>query len=172
MYGRTLAVSLLLLGNGAWAQADEAAPTAMPDGVVVVGAAAPFVDSNLVARNIIDECDLPHKQIADLKGAVPDLVVDDAVASGGQGRVLRVEIVNALSSGNAFIGHHKQVQIRGRLLENGNEIGSFSGTRGSMGGAFAGFKGSCSVLHRCTEALAGDVAKWLKQPSMNARIGE
>jgi len=31
-----------------------------------------------------------------------------------------------------------------------------------MGGFGAGFKGSCSVLNRCTKTLGKDFADWLK----------
>ena len=53
--------------------------------------------------------------------------------------------------------------MRGRLLDDGKEGAQFSGSRSSMGGAFAGFKGSCSVLGRCLEALSKDMAVWLRQ---------
>jgi len=94
------------------------------------------------------------------RGRDGTLTPTEAVKAG-KGRILYIEITNAISMGNPFMGHQKQVSVKGRLLEDGTEIGSFSGVRASMGGAFAGFKGSCSVLGRCVkwDVVAGDSGK-------------
>ena len=62
--------------------------------------------------------------------------------------------------------------MKGRLVEDGTEVGSFSGVRSTMGGAFGGFKGACALFVRDVEALSKDVAQWLKNPSKDARLGE
>ena len=62
--------------------------------------------------------------------------------------------------------------LKGKLLENGKEIGNFTAVRGSMGGAFGGYKSSCAVLHRCQSTLAKDILAWLKNPAKDSRIGE
>jgi hypothetical protein len=41
-----------------------------------------------------------------------------------------------------------------------------------MGGAFAGFKGSCSVLGRTVEALGEDIGGWLAAPRDGASLGD
>jgi hypothetical protein len=41
-----------------------------------------------------------------------------------------------------------------------------------MGGAFAGYKGSCSVLGRTIKAIGKDVAEWMKAPSKDAQLGD
>lgn len=143
---------------------------------VYMSQTAPFSDAKIIGRAILDECQLPQHQaelIAQLAGAKGITVVrDDEAAKAAKGRVLQVEITNAVSSGNAFIGHRKQVSVKGRLFENGKEIGDFSGIRSSMGGAFAAYKGSCSVLGRCAKTLAEDIVLWLKNPAKDSRIGE
>jgi len=136
----------------------------------------PYSDSKLIARAILDECPLPQQQ-AELIEAVAKtegitITRDDEAVKAGKGQVLYVEITNAISMGNPFMGHQKRISIKGNLRKDGTEIGSFSGVRSSMGGAFAGFKGSCSVLGRCLKALAGDVTRWLKNPTIDSRIGE
>jgi hypothetical protein len=143
---------------------------------VYVARTAPFSDSTQIARNIIDECGLPESQMKVLheqaKEMGIEIVEDEAAVAANKGRVLLLETVSAISGGNAFTGHKKQVVVKGRLLENGEEIGNFSGLRGSMGGMFAGYKSSCSVLYRCQTTLAKDILAWLKNPSKGARIGE
>jgi hypothetical protein len=95
-----------------------------------------------------------------------------AIDPTAPGRVLHVEIVDAVSMGNAFIGHQKYARIEGTLYEDGEKIASFKGRRNSMGGAFAGYKGSCSVLGRTMKALGKDIADWLRNPTDKARLGD
>lgn len=134
-----------------------------------------FQNEQLVERAIVTDCDLPNIQRNELNkhsaklGLVLNNATDETTSSG---RVLQIQIANAVASGNAFIGHNKQVTLIGKLLENGQEIASFNAMRSSGGGAFAGFKSSCSVLHRCAVTLGKDVSEWLRSPVPNARLGE
>lgn len=143
---------------------------------VYIGKTAPFTDETTIAKNIIDECNLPESQMQYLRELAKEfdvtVVEDEAAVSENKGRVLVVETFSAISGGNAFTGHKKQVVVKGRLLEDGVELGNFTGIRGSMGGAFGGYKSSCAVLHRCQAALAKDILKWVKQPAKDSRIGE
>jgi len=89
-----------------------------------------------------------------------------------KGKVLEVVISDAISGGNAFIGHRKYVAVEGTLYEDGKKVASFTGGRYSGGGALGGYKGSCSVLGRCTKALGKDIAGWLKNPEDGASLGD
>ncbi len=143
---------------------------------VFVAKSAPFTDSTTVAKNILDECKLPESQMQYLHEFAKEfdvtLVEDEAAVAENKGRVLVVETFNAISGGNAFTGHKKQIIVKGRLLENGEELGNFTGIRGSMGGMWGGYKSSCAVLHRCQATLAKDILQWMKQPAKDSRIGE
>ena len=191
--GKVFFTAALLLSGQAFAQqagetkapeAPAAAPaaaapaTAAPAAntrLVVVGRDMSYVDVNSISRSVLNECQLPQQGaqllISAMREAGFEPVIDDQAAQAGKGRVLLVQISNAVSGGNAFIGHRKQVDVRGRLLEDGKEVATFTGVRSSMGGAFGGFKGSCAVLGRCLETLSKDIATWMKNP-VNARIGE
>jgi hypothetical protein len=150
--------------------------TAAADEPVYVGKTAPYSDASLIAKNILDECGLPESQMKVLHEQAKELgatiVEDEAAVAANQGRVLHIETANAISAGNAFTGHRKQVIVKGRLLENGQELGNFTAIRGSMGGMWGGYKSSCSVLYRCQTTLAKDILGWLKNPTKDARIGE
>lgn len=61
--------------------------------------------------------------------------------------------------------------VHGELRENGEITGTFTATRYSTGGAFGGFRGTCSILGRCVKTLGSDIAKWLKRPTMDALLG-
>jgi hypothetical protein len=94
------------------------------------------------------------------------------VTTAGPGRILELEIYEAVSDGNAFMGHHKSMAIKGKLYEGGEVIGNFKDRRISMGGAFGQFKGNCSVLERITNEIGSDVGTWLKEPTKNAKLGD
>lgn len=159
----------------------KTAPSAAPSGAVRVktvtmGREMSYADPRAIAGAVLNDCRLPEQGAELLEAAARNaginVVRDERAVKAGKGRTLQVEIVNVVSGGNAFIGHMKQVQVRGRLFENGKEIGSFTGRRTSGGGAFANFKGSCSVLGRCMETLAKDITLWLNNPGKDSRIGE
>lgn len=137
----------------------------------------PYADDAEISQKVRSEC-------VKLGGQLPaytrefgaesgvDIELVGTLDTAAPGRVLQVEIVDAVSMGNAFIGHQKYARIEGTLYEDGRKVASFKGRRNSMGGAFAGYKGSCSVLGRTMKALGKDVADWLKNPTDGARLGD
>lgn len=170
-----ICASALLAAHVAGAQ-DAPAAASTPAGAVFIGKSAPFLDEGLIAKNIIEECGLPESQVKLLrekaeKSGVSLSENEEAVAAK-TGKVLALETTNAISSGNAFMGHRKQVTVRGKLFDNGAEVGNFLAIRNSMGGFGAGFKGSCTVLYRCQGAIAEDILEWLKNPTKDARLGD
>lgn len=137
----------------------------------------PFAEDADIQSKVKNECSKLGSQLSEFTvqfanqhGLVVKLV--DSVDTAAEGRVLKLEITDAVSMGNAFIGHQKFTSIRGQLYENGEKVASFRGRRNSMGGAFAGYKGSCSVLGRTVKALGKDVAVWLKNPVDKAELGD
>ena len=100
-------------------------------------------------------------------------VVDAPTAKSGD-RVLLVWIESAVAQGKAmgFTGRAKILTLFGTLYENGKRGPSFSATRHSRGGAFAGFKSSCAFYGRCAEALGQDIAAWLDAPVDGAKLGD
>jgi hypothetical protein len=148
----------------------------MPPGPVTIQNEIPYWEGNTVANNIKQECPI-NRQLADfIKQYSAESGLDvrgtNDLDTGGAGNVLKIEITSAISEGNAFIGHRKSTTIRGQLYDNGNLLATFTGARISGGGAWAGFKGSCSVLGRTVEVLGKDVAAWLTQPTDNAHLGD
>lgn len=134
--------------------------------VINVSSEAKYYDEKVIATNIINECDQLGEKFSSFvstyvekKGWDVSLVGDDKVLASERG--LKLQITNAHSGGNAFIGHRKSVSIVAELYENGELIDSYNATRQSGGGFGGGFKGSCSVLGRCVKTLGKDVAKWL-----------
>ena len=54
----------------------------------------------------------------------------------------------------------------------GKTVSRFRAKRYSTGGAFAGFKGTCSIIGRCARAVGRDIAAWLEDPKDGALLGE
>lgn len=133
----------------------------------------PFAEDNDISDAIKAECNIGEVLANSIKehSATP-VDLTSATPDTTAGSVLQVEIVDAVSMGNAFIGHQKFTKIRGALYREGEKVASFKARRNSMGGAFAGFKGSCSVLDRTVKVLGNDVADWLAAPKDGATLGD
>ncbi|MBT2766601.1 hypothetical protein J7J08_03010 [Stenotrophomonas sp. ISL-67] len=134
----------------------------------------PFSESSYIADNIKAECRMGAQLATALGSNAPKfgntIAFDEAPV--GQGRVLKLELVEAQSAGNAFSGHFKSATVRGVLMDDGQKVAVVTARRVSRGGAFGGFKGSCDVLERVVTAIGGDLAEWLANPVDNARLGD
>ncbi|MET0935903.1 MAG: hypothetical protein ABWX83_07935 [Luteibacter sp.] len=129
-----------------------------------------------IAKAVLDECklevELPDAIVSSAKDNGITVAIASEASTAGPGRTLELEIYEAIADGNAFMGHHKSMGVKGKLYEGGQVVGSFKDRRVSMGGAFAGFKGNCAVLLRITKAIGEDVGVWLKDPKANAKLGD
>jgi hypothetical protein len=131
----------------------------------------PYSEDNDISDTIKAECKI-GEQLADFIKQYSSVPVEFTQAPATTGRVLQLEIVDAVSMGNAFLGHQKYTKAKGTLFQDGTKVASFKARRNSMGGAFAGFKGSCSVLGRTVEALGEDIGGWLASPRDGASLGD
>ena len=133
----------------------------------------PYAEDNDIADNIKSECKI-NEQLADFVSQYTegDVVFTSGPVDTSQGRALQLEIVDAVSMGNAWLGHQKFTKVKGTLYEGGNKVAGFRARRNSMGGVFAGYKGSCSVLGRTVDALGQDIATWLKAPTDGSNLGD
>ncbi len=101
-----------------------------------------------------------------------NVVLAEDLSDSTEGRVLHIEIVNVIGTGGGAWSGAKSVTVEGKLTENGEVIGTFTSSRYSGGGAFGGYKGTCSILGRCIKAMGSDIAKWLANPTMDAKLGD
>jgi len=144
---------------------------------VTVQSGIPYAADAKVAKNIRNECTKLGTQLAEFtkqfgKKFSVDVQLTEKLDTAAKGRVLLIEITDAVSMGNAFIGHQKFTSSQGTLFEDGKKVASFEARRQSMGGAFAAYKGSCSVLGRTVKAMGKDIAQWLKAPTDEATLGD
>lgn len=78
-----------------------------------------------------------------------------------QGEVVRVAIVDVMGVGGGAWSGPKAISLRVDLMKDGKVQRSTHLTRTTNGGAFGGFKGTCSMLERDSTVLGKDVAKWV-----------
>lgn len=172
---KTVLVSAALL-CGAVSVAHAADGSMVAPAAVSVPAVVPFAQDAVIAGAIKRECQLGEKLSGFIKtyGHENGVTVTQAaqVSAGSAGRALVLEITDSVADGNAFLGHHTYTTVKGRLYQDGAEVGNFIGRRNSMGGAFGGFKGNCSVLGRTVKALGEDIAGWLAKPGKDGMLGD
>ena len=145
-------------------------------GTTVPGAAADIAvppatfAATVEAPKVIAECDLQNR----LPEFLAEFAPSTAPGSGaGAGKVITMEITHVMGFGGGLYSGPKQIVVKGTLTEGGQVKGSFEAKRTTVtGGAFGGYKGTCSLLHRTAKAVAKDVSEWLPAPTMDAKLGE
>ena len=133
-----------------------------------------YTSNSRVSTAIKQECTIPQ--------ALSENIVQKAIAQGINIEVkrdikstdieLKMEIIDAVSSGNAAIGHSKFIIVYGSLVKGGTKYSSFKAARHSGGGFWGAYRSSCSVLGRITKALGQDTAGWLVDPYDGAKLGD
>jgi hypothetical protein len=133
-----------------------------------------FAPRSHVASNIKTECTLP-KALAD---SIVEYSANSGVSVVFKNHIkpneleLKVQIEEAISAGNAAIGHNKFVVISGGVVKGKTRYYSFDAARRSGGGYWGAYRSSCSVLGRIAKALGKDVAHWLASPYDGAMMGD
>jgi hypothetical protein len=145
--------------------------TEAPTGPIPATTVAPitYAEDAGVTKEVRAECGLDKKIPEDIADNAPGATPGAADASG---RVLAMEITQLMGTGGGVWSGPKQIVLEGTLTENGNVIGSFTARRTTTGGAWGGYKGTCSLLERCSEELGEDIGAWLHRPTMDAKLGE
>lgn len=140
-------------------------------GTVKVQRTIGFSDGADVRPKIREECRLQTKVpkfLSDFSSAV-DLVEGDV---GQAGRVLSMRITDVHAPGGGMFSGPKWMTVKGELRQDGRTIGSFTARRGSGGGVFGGYKGTCAIIGRCAKAIGKDIAAWLESPANDSRLGD
>lgn len=134
---------------------------------VHIAESIPYQDESVIDHRITSECtaigSIMSESLAEAAQNKGVEIVRAEDRPDGKSDYAKIEIVNAVSYGNAFIGHAKGITVSAELFRNGKSVHKTSFNRNSGGGFFGGFKGSCAVLNRTAKVLGRDMAVWLKQ---------
>lgn len=137
--------------------------------VVTIPAEVPVHPATIVPGNFA-ECPT-GTQIASFLDRGSRRVQVGAVPSAGHYIDMAITEVH-MPGGGAWSGP-KWLEVTGTLHEgDGDAVASFRAKRFSTGGAFATFKGNCSIIGRCARAIAKDIAAWLRNPIDGAELGD
>ncbi len=148
------------------------------EGVLNLQKSVPYKPGVTIPPDVKLECELPKKLAEYTKSAVENdfatINVVEAPAKDGAGRTLIMQIVGVDAAGGGAYTGKKGMSIEGALWEKGKQIGNFQATRYSGGrrSTFNPYPGTCKMLRYDAQTLGKDVAKWLRKPSMDARLGE
>jgi hypothetical protein len=143
---------------------------------ILIQANTPYSDGAQVRDAVKDECQLETKLPGFIREYARANGMEVSLESGTldtkKGKVLLVEITGVTAPGGGAWSGAKSMSIAGKLYDNGKMIGDFTGMRYSGGGFFGGYKGTCSIIGRCSKTLGKDVATWLKNPTSGAHLGD
>lgn len=133
-----------------------------------------YTERSRVSTAIKQECTIPQALSENIVKKALDQGINIEVKNNIQANdiELKIEILDAVSAGNAAIGHNKFMIIEGSLVKGKTKYSSFKAARLSGGGYFGAYRSSCSVLGRITKALGQDTAAWLIDPFDGARLGD
>jgi hypothetical protein len=140
--------------------------------VLVVTQDIPFASDAKVRGKVKDECQLGTKLSKFISVYAKKYKFDvKNESSSKDDMILNVEINDVFANGGGVFSGAKVMHVSGSLSQDGKTLGDFKGMRYSTGGVFGAMKGTCSILARDAKSLGSDIAKWLKAPTKDAKLG-
>ncbi|WP_152555653.1 hypothetical protein [Methylomarinum vadi] len=168
-----LALSGCVSNGGKPAQTTQALqPTGT--GTLVIKPIA-FKKDLYIREAVRNECNLDGKLAQFIEDYTADqfaTIITDGSKAPADAQVLTIEIDEVMGAAGGAWSGAKAIMITGEVSQNGKVLGDFRARRYSGGGMFAAYKGTCSILGRCTKALGRDVAEWLRHPMPKAALGD
>ncbi len=140
-------------------------------GTLNVQRSAPYASEDSAPKAVKLDCELETR--------IPDYVrsyakrdfdrIDlvESVSKHTRGKGLAMTIVGVRATPGGPWSGRKSLTVEGTLWDNGKVVGTFRGMRETRGGY-----NTCANLNYDARSIGKDVAKWLKSPSMDARLGD
>ena len=146
-------------------------PLARAD-TVTVSQTIPFAEDSGASDKVKEECKfetrLPEYLKKEAKRSV-DVVLSKEPLENVEGKVLYLEVTNVYAPGGGGYSGSKSAIVSGELKENGEVIASMTVRRHTL---FGMMPGTCSMMKRIAKQLGEDIAIWLKEPTMDAKLGD
>jgi hypothetical protein len=139
---------------------------------ITISAATPYSENSGVSANVRKECGLDVRLPAYIESEAKrglEIVLTKDSLDDAAGKVLDLTITHVFAPGGGGYSGAKNVAVQGELREQGRVIGSFKATRRAL---FGMTPGTCSMLKRVAKALGEDIAGWLREPTLDATLGD
>lgn len=137
-----------------------------------VPSSVPFAEDSGVRENIKKECKLETRLPKAIKKEAKrgvKIVLTDEPLENVTGKVLSLEFTDVFGLGGGGFSGSKSATVSGVLKDDGEVIGTVTARRRTL---FRMKTGTCSLLERVVEKIGEDVADWLREPTMDARLGD
>ena len=148
----------------------EALSSMRPDTPVTIAAAVPYAITTRVPQAVKSECRVGETISEQVRRHAANVKVGQVPSSGFY---VDMEITEAHVPGGGAWSGPKWLEVTGTLhAGSGEAAASFRAKRFTTGGAFATFKSNCTIIARCANAIAEDIAVWLQRPIHGAELGD
>lgn len=154
---------------------------AAADGVVAIATLIPYAEKAEIRDSIREDCGLSSKLSKlvvekSLKNDIAMVRVGNLNSGEVPGdiettRVLDLRITDAIETNSGLLPTHS-LSIDGVLKQDNRVVGTFVGTRFARASFIPFRRGECAILSEAVRLLAKDVVKWMKNPELDARLGD
>lgn len=136
--------------------------------VVLVPSFVPYQKEGTTNENIRRECTwnttMPQYLAKKSDGRVQ--VAEKNIDAAADRKLMLVATHLHVIGGGGWTGP-KWLTLEGKLLEKGKLIGNFEARRQTIGGSLK----TCGTLDSLSEEIGDDIVEWLKNPGLNAKLG-
>ncbi len=149
-------------------------PTLAKDKVLLLTPVTYRADASVVQK-VRDECGIEQMLEQNVGNAFKKRLsggVVDSEAAAGDATVMRLQISNVLGVGGGAWSGPKALTVYADLIQNGKVVRHTRINRWSTGGIWGGFKSTCSIIERCSVAIAKDLTRWAADPSYTLKEDE
>ena len=156
-------------------------PEAVADRTVSIATLIPYAAKAEVRDSIRQDCGLSSKlsklDVArSIRNGRPMLRVGNPNSEEARGApetapFLDLRITDAIETSGGLLPT-LSLSIDGVLKQDGRVVGTFVGTRFARAGFIPFRRGECAILSEAVRLLAKDVVKWMKNPQLDARLGD
>lgn len=142
---------------------------ARADDVVQVSSLVPYQSDSVANEAVRKECTwnstMPRYMAKESGGRV---TVSEQNLDTVSGKKLTLVATNLHTIGGGGWTGPKWLVLSGKLMEGNKLLGDFEVRRQTIRGSFK----ACSTLESLSEEITEDILKWLKEPSLNAKLGD
>jgi len=139
---------------------------------LTISQSIPFAEDSGASDDIKNECKFETRLPEYLKKEAKktfDVVLSEDPLEDAEGKTLSLIIANMYGLGGGAFSGSKSAIVTGELKENGEVIASMNLRRHSIMGMAPG---TCSILKRISKKMGEDIAEWLEEPTMDAKLGD